>query len=141
MTETENEFNTTSTEVTYPNMEDEATEAKEECTEHAESDDLYYCSDPALSYEIPCQDNCLWDLSSLSQNAPPGFCAFVQLDVDKLKSGGVIPDTLKPCVIWEMSFGTLFAPTLSPTLPPVPTLGTFVTFCCPWRMLHFFFLA
>lgn len=133
MTENENEdedeFNTGSAstkEATYPDLVAEPTEAKEECGEHSPEDDLYYCSDPALSYAIPCQDNCYWDLSQLKQDAPPGFCEFIQLDEAKLKSDGVVPDALKPCVIWEISFGTLFAPTKSPTSPPVETLGTFV---------------
>ena len=79
-----------------------------------------YCSDPALSYEIPCSiDDCRWDLGYLDSSDPPGFCALIQLD-PQIRNSGRIPDTLKPCVLWELSFGTLFEPT------DVPTLGKFV---------------
>jgi hypothetical protein len=86
----------------------EALQAKEECPEHAPSEDLYYCTDPTLDYEIPCQEaNCLFDLSVLDGEAPPGLCAYVALDTDNLLNAESIPDKLKPCVIWEISFGDM----------------------------------
>lgn len=86
----------------------EALQAKEECPGHDPSQDLYYCTDPTLEYEIPCQEeNCLWDLTALDSNAPPGLCAYVVLDKENLMNGEPIPDKLKPCVIWEISFGDL----------------------------------
>ena len=88
--------------------QEEALQAKEECPEHEPSQDLYYCTDPTLVYEIPCQEeNCLWDLTFLDDGAPPGLCAYVVLDKNGLLNGEPIPDKLKPCVIWEISFGDL----------------------------------
>ena len=106
----------TAEDVVYPDNQ-EATEAREECPEHEPAQDLYYCKDPALTYDLPCQEsNCLWDLTYLNSQAPPGFCGFIQLDWEKLLSSDSIPDSLKPCVIWEKSFGNEAD---SPALTPI----------------------
>ena len=85
-----------------------ALQAQEECPKHEPSQDLYYCTDPTLDYEIPCQEeNCLWDLTYLDSGAPPGLCAYVVLDKDNLLNTESIPDKLKPCVIWQISFGDM----------------------------------
>lgn len=92
-------------------------EFAQECPLHDDDQDVFYCADPSLTYEIPClAETCQWDLSFLDSTAPPGLCALIQLDEEKLSTGR-IPDTLKPCVLWESLFGTLFQPTASPTQP------------------------
>jgi len=100
---------------TYPDLTAQA--AKEECPAHDPSQDIMFCGDPSKQYEIPCNaDTCRWDLAALNSQAPPGFCALVALDQTVLSSGKGIPDTLKPCVLWELSFGGMTLPTVAPAL-------------------------
>jgi len=103
------------TDTAYPDLTAQA--AKEECPAHDPSQDIMFCGDPSKQYEIPCNaDTCRWDLKALSSQSPPGFCAFVALDQTLLSSASGIPDTLKPCVLWELSFGGMTLPTVAPML-------------------------
>jgi len=94
------------------------------------SNSIYHCDDPDEIIDdstVYCDwDTCEWDLDRLSPDAKPQLCRGIMILPEAIDT---LPDTLEPCLLWEMLYGALqptAAPTISTPPTPAPTTRKFI---------------